>query len=212
MGGEGERVGGKSEEGKQLGSPVLNQHGSSLPAPFPVPHPFFLLFTPCPPPRCRALRVTITPLLEKVISDAVALGEQKAVQAAIELERSVAEAAEIEAAEAMAAAEAKLSAAAVGTRGGSGRSQPPSAAGTPLAPSVDDGGEGGRRSGRARVKSALLAGDEFVEDDASLDARGGRGRPKGSGGAASGGKAAAKPKVGSGREGRGEGKTPGGGG
>ena len=140
--------------------------------------------------------MTITPLLEKVISDAVALGEQKAVQAAIELERSVAEAAEIEAAEAAAATETKLSAAgAAGTRGGSGRSQPPSAAGTPLAPSVDDGGEGGRRSGRARVKSALLAGDEFVEDDATLDGRGGRGRPKGSCGAASGGKAAAKPKV-----------------
>jgi len=54
------------------------------------------LLSPSPSPR--ELRGTLTPLLDKVISDAIEMGEKKALEAALEAERSVAEAAAIEAA------------------------------------------------------------------------------------------------------------------
>ena len=68
------------------------------------PPPCYLLPPESPPlissPPPRELRGTLTPLLDKVISEAIEMGEKKALEAALEAERSVAEAAALEAEEA----------------------------------------------------------------------------------------------------------------
>ncbi|GAX78544.1 hypothetical protein CEUSTIGMA_g5984.t1 [Chlamydomonas eustigma] len=117
-------------------------------------HPKQACFILCGPP-CKNQRETVEPLLQKVIEDAIALGQKKAVEAAIELERSIVEAAEIEAAENKQRLLRSQQAAA--------------AAATPAVPEeydVEDDGNT-RKSGRQRQKQQRKQLEEELEDTGS---------------------------------------------